>query len=229
MTDPTPLDRRPLASRGWSVSSRAATWLAARGVTPNAISIAGMISGILAGAAFAATAHGPLSSHPIAIRLLWLLAALFMQGRLIANLLDGMVAVEQNRASAVGELYNEVPDRVSDAFILAGAGYALGSCPALGFTAAILAVSTAYIRAVGKSLTGTSDYRGPMAKQQRMALLTGYCLIALLLPASWWIRPAAFPLLSITLTIMIIAETWTVIRRLRGIAATLNSRAGSKP
>jgi phosphatidylglycerophosphate synthase len=39
-------------------------------------------------------------------------------------MLDGMVALASCRDSKVGELYNEVPDRVSDAAVFIGVGYA---------------------------------------------------------------------------------------------------------
>ncbi len=54
-------DRRPLASRGWKISERIARWLARRGITPNAISIAGMLCGIAAGIMFFETSR---VSHP---------------------------------------------------------------------------------------------------------------------------------------------------------------------
>ena len=57
-------------------------------------------------------------------RLFWLIAALGAQLRLTANMLDGMVALVSARASKIGELYNEVRDRVSDAAVFIGAGYA---------------------------------------------------------------------------------------------------------
>ncbi len=53
-------------------------------------------------------------------RLFWLIAALGAQLRLTANMLDGMVALVSARASKVGELYNEVPDRVWDAAVFIG-------------------------------------------------------------------------------------------------------------
>ena len=46
--------------------------------------------------------------------------------RLLANLLDGMVAIGRGIASPVGELFNEVPDRVSDTAVLLGLGVAGG-------------------------------------------------------------------------------------------------------
>jgi len=57
-------------------------------------------------------------------RILWLVAAGGAQLRLTGNMLDGMVALASGRASKVGELYNEIPDRVSDAAVFIGAGFA---------------------------------------------------------------------------------------------------------
>ena len=90
---------------GWSL----------RGASPNAVSVVGMIAACLAGGAFALTREWPAGA-----RVWWLLGAALVQTRLMANLLDGMVAIGRGVASATGELYNEVPDRVSDSAILAG-------------------------------------------------------------------------------------------------------------
>ena len=67
----------------------------------------------------------------------------------MCNMLDGMVAVSQGVASAGGEMFNEIPDRLSDALTLVGAGYAIGGTPELGYIAAIAAVFTAYVRVQG--------------------------------------------------------------------------------
>ena len=79
-----------------------------------------------------------------------------------------MVAVLREVASPVGELFNEVPDRVSDAATLIGFGYATGSNPVLGFVATIFAIFLAYMRAQGKVAGAHQEFCGPMAKQQRM-------------------------------------------------------------
>lgn len=68
-------DRRPLASRGWKTSDRIARWLARRGITPNAISIAGMLCGIAAGILFFETSR---VSHPW---IFWLSGAVRVQLR----------------------------------------------------------------------------------------------------------------------------------------------------
>src|SRR6478672_8881927 len=146
MPDPA-LDRRPLASRNTRWANALAGILARRRVSPNAISLAGLAAALLAGVAFAATAL----TDGWASRLCWVAGAACVQLRLLANLLDGMVAVASNRTSKLGELFNEFPDRLSDAATLIGFGYAAGSLPKLGYVAAVGALLTAYVRALGKA------------------------------------------------------------------------------
>jgi phosphatidylglycerophosphate synthase len=96
-----------------------------------------------------------------------------------------MVALESGKASPVGELYNEVPDRVSDAAICIGAGYAVSGLPELGYLAACVALFVAYVRAEGKVAGAPQDFCGPMAKQQRMFVLTVVALYYALAPLAW--------------------------------------------
>jgi phosphatidylglycerophosphate synthase len=224
----TPTDRRPIKSRERSLWKRVAGSLIRAGVPANSISIAGMVSGILAGAALGFTAQAPAPWPGI----LFVAAAACIQIRLIANMLDGMVAVGSGRASPVGELYNEVPDRVSDAAALIGAGYALGGEPVLGYVAALAAVMTAYIRAVGKGAGAGSDFSGPMAKQQRMAVLTGAALAAGLLPGSlsWQWGPAGrWSWVALALWIISAGGLITFGRRLLRLAAKLRAGPGGRP
>src|SRR5262249_16510088 len=212
-------ERRPIASREKALSKRLATWVAARGATPNAISLAGLPAGGLAGAAFAAT---PLL--PDAARIFLLLAAVLMQLRLLANMLDGMVAVQTQQASPVGELFNEVPDRVSDAAILIGAGYAAGGVPDLGYLAACVALFVAYVRAEGKVAGAHQEFCGPMAKPQRMFVMTLAAVYCGLAPASWQPTLAAYPqagLIAAALLLVVVGGLWTAVRRLLRIAAAL--------
>src|SRR6266568_2786173 len=104
-----------------------------------------------------------------------------------ANMLDGMVALASGRASKTGELYNEIPDRVSDAAVFIGAGFAWGGSVALGYIATILAIFTAYVRAAGKIAGAPNEFCGPMAKQHRMLVITVVCLYSALVPRSWQI------------------------------------------
>jgi len=107
----------------------------------------------------------------------YLACALCVQLRLLCNLLDGMVAIEGGLKSPLGGLWNEVPDRVADSLFIVALGYAAG-VPSLGWLGALAAAVTAYIRVLGGTLLGVQDFRGPMAKPHRMALMTGTLVVA---------------------------------------------------
>src|SRR5688572_4150673 len=93
-------DRRPPASRGWPVMHTLARAVARSGITPNMVSTAGMVGGIVAGASLAATAQ--VDAGAWSERLLFIAAAACIQFRLVCNLIDGMVAVEGGKRSALG-------------------------------------------------------------------------------------------------------------------------------
>jgi phosphatidylglycerophosphate synthase len=213
-------DRRPLASRDRAASKAVAHWLAVRGTSPNAISTAGMVAGIAAGAAFAITSY---MSDVLWNRLAFAAAAVLIQLRLLANMFDGMVAIEVGKASPLGAMYNEVPDRVSDAAMFIGAGYALGGLPALGYVAALMAVFLAYLRAQGRVAGAHQEFCGPMAKPQRafvMTVLAVYCAAA---PADWRVdlgRPG-WGAIAWVLVLVIAGEVLTAGRRLAKIAKRL--------
>jgi phosphatidylglycerophosphate synthase len=207
---------------------KVAAALATRHVSPNLISVAGMIIGIAAGIALYATSL--TVGWPQ--RFLWLAAASCVQLRLLANMLDGMVAIARQRASALGELYNELPDRASDMAIIIGAGYAAGGASTLGYVAACIAVLTAYVRAVGKA-TGASDlFVGPMAKPQRMFTLTMVSVVMFAWPAGG--HPAGMNkdgaerylgLAAVGLAMIILGGCVTIYRRVARIVRHLqNSR-----
>lgn len=154
--------RRPLKSRATGWANLLTRLLLKTRITPNQISLIGILF-----AAMGAWAMLQTTSHPW----MWLVAAFGIQLRLLANMMDGLVAVEGARGSPTGALYNELPDRVEDSILLIAAGYASGT-DWLGWLAALLAICAAYVRAVGASLDFGQDYRGPMAKPHRMAALT---------------------------------------------------------
>jgi len=214
-------DRRPITTRDTQGAKRLPHWLARRGVRPNTISLWGMVAGVLAGGMLAAT-----SWLPEWARLCWVLGAGFIQLRLLAKMLEGMVAVETGRASALGELFNEVPDRISDAAILIGLGYAAGAQITLGYLAACLALFVAYLRAAGRVAGAPQEFCGPLAKPQRMFLATVAALYGGLAPAAWPLSPAAHPKQGIgfwILALIIAGCVWTALRRLRRIVRALQS------
>jgi phosphatidylglycerophosphate synthase len=175
-----PLDsRRPIRSRQTGWAKAGAAWLARRGVSPDAISAGAIGFSAIGAAAFVVggLSHGPMRAAA------FVLAALSVQGRLVCNLLDGMVAVEHGRGGPYGAIWNELPDRVADILFLAGAGYGAalaGSAWAIdaGWAAAALAVLTAYVRELGRALGAAADFGGPGAKPQRMAILTAAAAVS---------------------------------------------------
>jgi phosphatidylglycerophosphate synthase len=223
-----PADRRPIAARERRWSRAMARRLVAWNVSPNAISVAGMVSGVLAGIALAATSR--VGSDGTAERMLWVAGAVLVQLRLLANMMDGMVAVASGKASRVGELYNEAPDRVSDAATLIGFGYATGGSPVLGYVAACLALFTAYVRTLGKAAGAPNDFCGPMAKQQRMFLVTLAAVYAALTPRDWepaWLPLSTWGLVATVLAIIIVGCVITSARRLIRVSQALRGGAAA--
>lgn len=201
-----PGDRRPIAAREFALTRRLAEALIRRGASADAISLAGMAAALAAGLCLAGVAWWPEAARP-----LWLLAALLVQLRLLANMLDGMVAIGRGTASRAGELFNEVPDRVSDTAVLWGLGIAAGD-PALGLGTSLAAVFAAYVRAAGKAAGAPNDFRGPMAKQHRMALVTALAVWCALTPAAW---SSGLP--AIALWVILVLSLVTAWRRLVAI------------
>jgi phosphatidylglycerophosphate synthase len=211
------MDRRPIATRNRKWAQAATAWLAARHVSPNAISVAGMCACIVAGIVLGATSVADY-------RILWIIAALGAQLRLTANMLDGMVALASGRSSRIGELYNEVPDRVSDAAVFIGAGFAWGGNIALGYVATILAIFTAYVRAAGKIAGAPNEFCGPMAKQHRMLVITIICLYSAVTPRSWQMiafNDSQIGLVTFGLGVIVVGSVITVMRRISRIVQAL--------
>jgi phosphatidylglycerophosphate synthase len=198
--------RRPIKSRSNASIRTLAEILARSAITPNQISMASVASAAIGAIALTFPDHW------------WamLIALAGVQLRLLCNVLDGLVAVEGGKKSAVGAIYNEFPDRVADSVLLIAAGYAAGE-PSLGWAAALLAALTAYIRVFGGSLGLEQRFIGPMAKQHRMAVLSLACLLAMVEAA------AHLPQRSLFAALVIIAagSAITCITRTHAIASEL--------
>jgi len=199
-------NRRPIQARSAGWARRAASSLAATNISPNQVSVASI--------GFALLGSLLLLAEPGAAGFVG--AALAIQGRLVCNLLDGMVAVEGGKKSPLGQLYNEFPDRVADSLLIVAAGYAV-ELPALGWFGALAAALTAYIRVFGGSLGLPQNFMGPMAKQHRMAVLTVACLLSALerpLHATLYALTAAVALIAVGSAITCVARTRAIVRQL---------------
>jgi CDP-diacylglycerol--glycerol-3-phosphate 3-phosphatidyltransferase len=166
LTEEIEKNRRPIEARSANWAQKSAQFLARTNVTPNQISVASVF--------FAAAGAALLMLYPTPLGLVG--CALTIQARLICNLLDGMVAVEGGKKSPLGQIYNEFPDRIADSVLIVALGYCIG-IPVLGWFGALAAALTAYVRVFGGSLGLAQDFRGPMAKQHRMFVLTLACVL----------------------------------------------------
>lgn len=214
-------NRRPLKVRDAAFARRLAQRLAETKVSPDAVSATSVAFAALGGALLMTA--GGLDGW-LFRGLVLLLAAACIQARLLCNLLDGLVAIEHGRGGTAGPIWNELPDRVADVLLLAGAGYGVQTAgvdggAAVGWIAAVLAVLTAYVRELGRGLGQPADFSGPMAKQQRMAVLTAFCVISVVEPL--WRGHGQ--VLFCGLLVVLAGTLVTVARRTRNLAVGLRS------
>lgn len=207
----TSANRRPLKTRGQAWVKALTALVLRTGITPDQISLIGVGWAVVGSVAVLAAPGLPA---------LYGLAALGIQLRLLCNMLDGLVAVEGGRKSALGALYNEVPDRLEDSLLLTAFGAAAGLLW-LGLLLSLLAAVTAYIRVLGGTLGCAQDFSGPMAKPHRMAALT---LVALLAWLEAHMLGSAFAL-TVGLTLIALGTGWTIVRRTLRLARQLESAA----
>ena len=216
-------DRRPLVLRDLGWVRALAARLARCGVSPNTVSVWGLLCALAAGCAWALTGAGGALE-----RALWLGGAALVVLRIFANTLDGLVAVEYGKGSRAGMLYNEAPDRIADSALLIGAGYAHGGAPELGYLAACVALFVSYVRILGRLAGAESDYRGPMDKGGRMLTLIAAAVYLGLAPAAWqpaWGAQGRWGIAALALALVVLGGLYTAARRLRRAARQLRGKA----
>lgn len=189
--------RRPIKSRQSTWARKATEFLVARRISANSISWMSMVFATI----------GFISFYFAGTAIPWwfgmLLAVFSIQGRLVCNLLDGMVAEVNGKKSPLGKILNEVPDRYSDIVFLVGAGIATDQVW-LGWMAACGAVLTAYVRSFCAEISGKQDFSGPMAKPQRMFYLSLGAIIGIFYP----------PALMVSLCLISLGSFFTSVMRL---------------
>ena len=137
---------------------RAEDLLSARRVAPDAVTAAGMIAGVLAGAAIAL---GGILNQPI----VWLAVPFLAVLRLACNALDGSVARRTGTARPAGVVVNEVADRIADAALIGGAAFVVD--PGLAFGAVAVAFLTSVTGVLALAVVGERATSGPMGKADR--------------------------------------------------------------
>ena len=163
MVERQPTSRRPIAQIFRRTGDGATNLCVRLGIPPDAISYLSILAALAA--ALCLWKSG---------RNLWLLiiAPLFCYLRLWFNMLDGMVAVAAGKASARGEIVNDLPDRVSDVIIFVGVAHSDLMIPLIGYWTAIVSMFTAYVGLFGQAIGGRREFGGIMSKPWRTVALS---------------------------------------------------------
>lgn len=146
-------------------------FLAARGVTANQATTAGVVISVACGAWlwFEPTCVWALAAVPVTLFL-----------RMACNAVDGMLAREHDMQSRLGATLNELGDVVSDAALYLPFARVPGVPPWGVVGVVLLAVVSELAGVMGQVTSGVRRYDGPMGKSDR-AVLFGAMAIALAL------------------------------------------------
>ncbi|MDX6287991.1 MAG: CDP-diacylglycerol---glycerol-3-phosphate 3-phosphatidyltransferase [Frankiales bacterium] len=144
---------------------------AVRGVTPNAVTAAGVVFAAGAGAVLALVRPGWWAALAVTA----LLAA-----RLACANLDGALARETRRTSAYGSVVNEFGDRAADLAALAGC--LVLAPPSVVATAAFASTLPSWVALAGAAAGANRVNGGPVGKTERAALLVVIALTGAAVP-----------------------------------------------
>lgn len=147
--------------------------LAARGWTPNQITLVALAGSATVGALLL----GARVFEP-----LLLLVPLWMFARMALNAIDGMMARELNMQSKLGMWLNEGGDIVSDLLLYLPLASYEGSARAAVSAFAIGAVLTELCGLMGPLVGGRRGYHGPMGKSDRAFAVSIIAIVTVLLP-----------------------------------------------
>src|SRR5213594_4763048 len=158
-----PTSRRPIAQMFRRTGDGTTNLCVRLGIPPDAISYLSILAAVAAALCFWKSGKSA-----------WLLiiAPMFCYLRLWFNMLDGMVAVAAGKASARGEIVNDLPDRISDVIIFIGVAHSGLMNPLIGYWTAIVSLFTAYVGLFGQAIGGRREFGGIMSKPWRMVTLS---------------------------------------------------------
>lgn len=163
MAEYQPTSHRPIAQIFRRTGDGATNLCVRLGISPDAISYLSIVAALAAALCFWKSGRNTW---------LLILAPLFCYLRLWLNMLDGMVAVAAGKASARGEIVNDLPDRISDVIIFVGLAHSDLVNPFIGYWTAILSLFTAYVGLFGQAIGGRREFGGIMSKPWRMVALS---------------------------------------------------------
>lgn len=204
-------DRRPIAALFRATAHTVVAACVRRGISANTVSALSLAAGLCAGLALVGLGHPASGVVSVALLAATLLAVL----RLWLNMLDGMVAIASGTRSRHGELWNELPDRVSDTALFLGVAHS-GLChPLLGYAAALAALAVAYVGTLGQAVGAGRRFEGWMSKPWRVATLLVGVWLSVLFEDAALVR--TLTVIDLTLLVIVLGCVDSVRCRLRVI------------
>lgn len=175
-------------------------WLARRGITANAVTLAAMLLSVGFGVAMLATGGAPalLLSLPVVLFL-----------RMGLNAVDGMLAREHGQESRLGFFLNEIGDVVSDAGLYLPLLLVLVPTLPVLAGAAVLAFTVSELAGVlSRAAGGERRHDGPFGKSDRAAFFSMLAVFSVV--------PGMSPaVVVVTVGIAIVLAVATTVNRMR--------------
>ena len=171
--------------------------LAARRTNPDLLSALAVVVAALGGACLALAGSVPL---------LLLVVPFLAAARLVLNILDVAVARLSGAQRPMGELWNELGDRVADVLFIGGSAFHPAVDARLVLAAVAGALLASYAGIAARAAGGARQYTGIMSKPGRMVVLAVAAPLAWLTLDSRW--------LNVGLAIIAVGALITLAQRL---------------
>lgn len=116
--------------------------------------------------------------------------------RLGLNLVDGQVARRTGTTHPIGEVLNEVGDRLSDILFVGGLAFVAAVGPLLAACAVVASVLASYVGITARAVGLPRQYGGVMSKPARMLVLAVAAPLTFGLDAAWPLQLGAWLILA---------------------------------
>jgi phosphatidylglycerophosphate synthase len=179
-------------------------WLVDMHVSPDVLTWSAVPVAAVGGACLALSSTVPM---------LLLAVPLLAAARLALNLLDGMVARRTGASHPMGEVWNELCDRIADALFIGGLAFVPAAGPAVGLGAVVAALIASYAGLAARAAGGRRQYGGIMSKPGRMATLAIAAPAALVTGEPRWLLAAGL--------VITVGATVTLVQRVVAARAEL--------
>lgn len=161
----------------WGFVKTTARFFAARGISPNFLSLLSFPFAILAGLFFFFS-----SGTSASFNLLLALACIFVCLNALFDGLDGVLAREIGNASKKGDFLDHVIDRYSDMFIIGGIVFGGYASWGIGVIAIIGVLLASYMGTQAQAVGLSRIYGGLLGRADRIVLILGATALTLVYP-----------------------------------------------